>query len=145
MKKIILFLIAIILIAPLLQAQDDSTMNNKMVHQLNYKNLVKLNLFALPLKNITVQYEREISKKTTVGLTLRVMPNTTLPFKSSFHNAINDSTTEKQLDNFKTGNFAIMPEIRFYLGHKGAYHGFYIAPFFSYAHYTGDLPYSCLL
>ena len=35
-----------------------------------------------------------------------------------------------------------MPQIRFYLGHKGAYHGFYIAPFFSYAHYTADLPYN---
>jgi hypothetical protein len=142
MRKILLFLVAIILIAPFLQAQDNAAMNNKIVHQLNHKNLVKLNLFALALKNITLQYEREISKKTTVGLTLRVMPNSGLPFKSSFKNAINDSTTQNQIDNFKTGNFAIMPEIRFYLGHKGAYHGFYIAPFLSYAHYTGDLPYS---
>ena len=140
MKPIILFLIAIILTAPL-QAQDESATNKKIEEPVNQKNLVKLNLFALALKNITVQYERVISKKSTVALNLRLMPKSGLPFKSSFRDAIDDPNTKKQIDDFKTGNFAFMPEIRFYLGRKGAYHGFYIAPFFSYAHYTAELPY----
>ena len=138
MKKIILFLVVIIAAAPLLHAQD----NDKMEPQVNQKNLVKLNLLAFTFKSITVQYEREITRKTTVGLTLRAMPNSSLPFRSSIKKLINDPNTESQVDNFKTSNFAFMPEIRFYLGRKGAYHGFYIAPFFSYAHYTGNLPYT---
>lgn len=142
MKKIILFAAAVILTAPLLQAQDNSTANTKNEQPDNQKNLVKLNLFALGLKNITVQYERVISKKSTIALSMRVMPKSGLPFKSSIRNAISDPNTKTQVDNFKTGNFAVMPEIRFYLGHKGAYHGFYIAPFASYAHYTAELPYT---
>ena len=138
MKKIILFLAAVLLTTTFLQAQDES----KDEPTVSQKNLVKVNLLALGLKNITVQYERVISKKSTIALDFRVMPKTGLPFKSVFTNAISDPNTKSQVDNFKTGNFAIMPEIRFYLGHKGAFHGFYIAPFASYAHYTADLPYS---
>jgi hypothetical protein len=118
------------------QAQEDSAMTAAK------KNLIKLNLFALPLKNFTVQYERAIAKKTTLALNVRVMPQSTLPFKNSFRDAISDQNTKDQVDNFKTGNFALMPELRFYLSKRGAFHGFYIAPFFSYAHYTADLPYN---
>lgn len=134
MKKLILFFSISLLAAQMLHAQDDSPAAKK--------NLVKINLFALALKNITVQYERQISKKTTLALDVRMMPKGSLPFKSSFQNAISDQTTKDQLNNFKTGNFALMPQVRFYLGRKGAYHGFYIAPFLSYAHYTADLPYN---
>jgi hypothetical protein len=141
MKKIILFAAALILTAPFLQAQDNTITNKKNEQPDNQKNLIKLNLFALGLKNITVQYERVISKKSTIALSMRVMPKSGLPFKSSIRNAISDTNTKTQVDNFKTGNFAVMPEIRFYLGHKGAFHGFYIAPFVSYAHYTAELPY----
>ena len=137
MKKIILLLSILLVAAQLLNAQD----KDRNVAGGN-KNMVKINLFALALKNVTVQYEREISKKTTVAIDVRTMPKSGLPFESSFRNAISDQSTKDQLDNFKTSNFALMPQIRFYMGHKGAYHGFYIAPFLSYAHYTGDLPYS---
>ncbi len=65
-----------------------------------------------------------------------------IPFENTIKSNISDSTTKSQLDNFRVGNFAIMPEIRFYFSRKGAYHGFYIAPFASYAHYTGSLPYN---
>lgn len=134
MKKIILIFPISLLCAQILHAQDENSAAKK--------NLVKINLFALALKNITVQYEREISRKTTVALDVRMMPKSSLPFKSSFQNAISDQTTKDQLNNFRTGNFALMPQVRFYLGHKGTYHGFYIAPFLSYAHYTADLPYN---
>lgn len=142
MKKIILLLAPILLTAPFLHAQVDGAITKKIAQPANHKNLIKLNLLALGLKNITVQYERKMSKKTTLAIGLRMMPKSGLPYESSFHNAIKDSSTQNQLDNFKTGNFAFMPEIRFYMSRKGAYHGFYIAPFFSYAHYTADLPYN---
>lgn len=133
MKKIMLALLAFILMAPVLKAQEENTIPDK--------NLIKVNLVALALKNVTMQYEREISRKTTVALTFRAMPSSTLPFKSVFKSFINDENTKSQVVNFKTGNVAIMPEVRLYLGHQGAYHGFYIAPFLSYAHYSASLPY----
>ena len=132
---------AIVLIAAITQAQSNNTDNKKSKTVANKKNLVKLNVFALAFKTISVQYERKVSKKITVALGVRTMPKGTLPFKNSFRNAIDDQNTKTQLDNFKTGNFAFTPEIRFYLGHKGAYRGFYIAPFASIGHYTADLPY----
>lgn len=143
MKKIILLLIAISLSQTLLKAQQgDSVLNEKNIVLHEKKNLVKINLFSLALKSITVEYERPISRKTTLALDVRMMPKSTLPFKNSFQGSVNDSASKNQLDNFKTGNVALMPQIRFYLGRRGAYHGFYIAPFFSYAHYSADLPYN---
>ncbi len=135
MNKIPLILFITLFLPPVLFAQQpDSGVNEN-------KNEVKINVFAIALKSVSLQYERKISRKTTVGVTFRVMPNSTLPFKSLFKDLISDSSTANQLDNFKTGNVAITPSIRFYLGHKGAYHGFYLAPFISYAHYTVSLPY----
>ena len=142
MKKTMLCLAAILLNIFLLQAQQDNTIVKKNPPPAKHKNMVKLNLFALPLRNISVQYEHQISRKSTIGFSLRVMPQGDLPFLNSFRNAISDTTTQNQLNNIKVGNFALMPEIRFYLSRKGAYRGFYIAPFFSYAHYSVSLPYS---
>ena len=114
----------------------------KTVQGIEEKNMVKINLFALALKNISVQYERAISKKIAVATTVRFMPKGSLPFKSLIKNVINDPETEKQIDNISIGNFAVIPEVRFYLSRKGVFNGFYIAPFTSLARYTTDLPYN---
>lgn len=138
MKKIFLTGIVILFLAQILFAQQNfSSTTTKNID----RNEIKVNLFAFAFKSVSIQYERQISRKTTVTVTFRTMPKSTLPFKNMFKSAISDTSTANQLDNFKTGNVAIMPSIRFYVGHKGAYHGFYIAPFLSYAHYTGSLPY----
>jgi hypothetical protein len=142
MKKIILPCIFFLMAATLLKAQNDTTNTVKKPEPLTIKkNLIKINLFALGLRNISLQYERKIAKKITIGLTAREMPDGLLPLEKSFRNSISDSSTKSQLDNFKVGNFAVIPEIRFYFSRRGAFHGFYIAPFASYAHYTSNLPY----
>ena len=92
------------------------------------KNIIKLNLPALALKNISVQYERAIAKKMTVAGTFRYMPDGDIPLKSAFIKLADDPDVERQLNNLKVGNMAVMPEIRFYLGKRGAFHGFYLAP-----------------
>jgi hypothetical protein len=56
MKKIILLLAPILLTASFLHAQVDGTIAKKIAQPANHKNLIKLNLLALGLKNITVQY-----------------------------------------------------------------------------------------
>ncbi|HEY0054199.1 MAG TPA: DUF3575 domain-containing protein [Pedobacter sp.] len=66
------------------------------------------------------------------------MPKGELPFKSNFESVIDDPETFKHLDNLKTGNTAITPEIKFYFG-RGVFRGFYIAPFARFAKYTAEL------
>jgi hypothetical protein len=105
------------------------------------KNLVKLNVPALFLKNFSFQYERAVGRKISVGLGVRFAPKSTLPFKSKFKDLADDDEVSRQIDNFKTGNFALTPEVRFYLGKKGVFRGFYLAPFARYATYSGELPY----
>lgn len=98
------------------------------------KNLVKLNLPSLALKTLHVQYERAIFGKTSVGLGVRMMPKGSLPFSSSF------DSIDDQLGSLEMGNFAITPEIKFYMG-KGVFKGFYIAPFLKYANYNASINY----
>lgn len=102
-------------------------------------NIIKLNLPALALKNISVQYERAVARKITVAGTLRYMPDGNIPLKSTFIKLADDPDIERQLNNTKVGNMAFMPEVRFYLGKKGAFRGFYLGPFASIARYNADI------
>ena len=102
-------------------------------------NLIKLNLAGILLKNYSLQYERVLNKKISVALQYRMMPETSIPFKSSFLKAVGDDPdTKKIIDDFKMSNFAITPEVRFYLNKKGYGRGFYIAPFYRYASFTSN-------
>lgn len=104
------------------------------------KNLIKVNLTAIPLNNYSVIYERAIGKKIALGLGFRYMPEDNLPFLDQLESAIDDPETFEKIKDFKAGNMAITPEIKFYFG-KGVFRGFYIAPFARYAKYTGKVPF----
>ncbi|MGN7784222.1 DUF3575 domain-containing protein [Niabella sp. 22666] len=102
-------------------------------------NILKLNVAALALKNISIQYERILTRRSSVALGLRYAPETTLPLTSMIKKAVLDEPgTERSLagtiENATLANFAITPEYRLYLG-KGYGQGFYIAPFYRYAVY----------
>lgn len=133
MKKHICIIVTMITCSFFVQAQKSDT--TKSVS----KNLIKVNLPALALKNITAQYERAIAKKITVAGTFRYMPTGSIPLKSTFIKLADDPDTERQINNLNVGNKAFMPEIRFYLGKKGAFRGFYLGPFASIASYEADL------
>lgn len=146
--RVKLFTAVLCIASSLLFTQSLSAQNKKAkrdsVIAANYadsKNLVKLNVPALFLKNISLQYERAVGRKISVGLGVRFAPKSTLPFKSKFKDIADDDEVSRQIDNFKTGNFALTPEVRFYLGKKGVFRGFYLAPFARYATYSGELPY----
>ena len=121
-----------------LYAQMDSS---AMIGRTDGKYLIKLNLLALPLNNFSFQAERAIGNKIAVGLGFRFMPKSELPLKSQIENLIDDPETWDQIKNVRTGNFAITPEVRFYMG-KGVFRGFYVAPFVRFARYTLDLPFN---
>ncbi|MEO7043828.1 MAG: DUF3575 domain-containing protein [Ferruginibacter sp.] len=139
MRKLIL-LACVCLIWQLSFSQDGN--KEKEVISKENKNIIKLNLLALPLKNITLQYERQVARKITLAGNFRFMPKGSVPFKTLIKNAVDDPESEKQIDGISVGNFAFMPEVRFYVGRKGAFHGFYIAPFGSVANYNASLPYN---
>lgn len=105
------------------------------------RNIIKLNLLALPFKNISVQYERAIGRKFTAAATARFMPKGKLPFRSTISNYADDAELDRQLANTEVGNMAIMPEVRWYVGKKGAFRGFYLGAFANIGKFDADLNY----
>ena len=122
-----------------LQAQTsppptDDTKEKKVNHQMNF---VKINLTSIALKNYAFQYERVITKPISVALSYRFMPTSKMPFAGTLSNSIGDDDPEAKqtIENLRMSNYAITPEVRFYLG-KGYGKGFYIALFYRYASFT---------
>ncbi len=141
MRKSFPFLTALLLGIGLSTASAQSDSINPALSGNAAKNMMKINLLSLPLNNYSLQFERAIGGKTAAGLGLRVMPESGLPLKSAFEDIINDPDLFNQINNFRTGNFSVTPEIRFYLG-KSVFRGFYIAPFARYTKFTASLPFS---
>ncbi|MEX2568237.1 MAG: DUF3575 domain-containing protein [Cyclobacteriaceae bacterium] len=106
--------------------------------ELDYdKNIVKLNLTALPLGSFDVQYERVVARKMSFAVSFRTIPQGGIPLVSQFTSSEEDLD---QLDNARFGNFAITPEFRFYMGKKDGPRGFYLAPFFRYSSINLQFP-----
>jgi Protein of unknown function (DUF3575) len=103
-------------------------------------NIVKVNLMALGLKNYSFQYERILTKKISVAVGVRTMPTGSLPFQDIFVDQVadGDPDLESNIRSLKVGNFAITPEVRFYLSKKGYGRGFYIAPYYRYAKFKSE-------
>lgn len=101
-------------------------------------NIIKINLSAMVFKNFSFQYERKILRRTTIGVNVHYMPFSKLPFLNSIEKAIDDP--DVPVDKIRLGSTGVTPEIRFYVGKKGAFHGFYIAPYANYTNYKTDLP-----
>ena len=115
------------------------------------KNLIKLNLTSLPIKNFSLQYERVLTKSISGALTFSVMPETNLPnfianeivkmAGDMSDNGAIDTETEGLIRNVLVSSYSITPEIRFYPGHKKYGTGFYISLFYQYGHYeASNLP-----
>jgi hypothetical protein len=110
------------------------------------KNIVKLNLFSLPLKNISLQYERGLNEDMSVALGVRFQPKGSIPFQGTLRNSIDDDndTSNAGLDfinSAQISNWAITPEFRYYFGKKPL-NGFYVAPFLRFGGYGIDWDYN---
>ncbi len=103
-------------------------------------NIVKVNLMALALKNYSFQYERVLTKKISIAVGVRTMPTGSLPFQDLFVDQFGDEDpdVESTIRDVKIGNFAITPEVRFYLNKKGYGRGFYLAPYYRFAKFTSE-------
>jgi hypothetical protein len=142
----LLFLVFILILSGRLYSQNDSvapspsTMVTLQTEQVSSfeNNIIKLNVTALFVKNFTFQYERIIKKYLSGAIAVRFMPNGSLPYKNFIYNKIGDDDPDAQntINNIKINNFAITPEVRFYVGKKGFGKGFYIAPSYRFAKFN---------
>lgn len=103
-------------------------------------NMAKLNVSALAFKSLGVQYERKVSHRGSVAIGLSVIPTGTLSFKSFIDKQINNSRVN--INQFKLGTTIFTPEFRYYFGTKGAFHGFYLAPYVRLGNYHLEGPVS---
>lgn len=102
------------------------------VNKIN-KNIVKINLIGF---SINGQYERLLGKRISISLSYKVLPSGKFLFRGLI--PVADPQARESLNNLVVSNSAITPELRFYVGKKGYGRGFYIAPFFRSANYTGS-------
>ena len=104
------------------------------------KNEFKVNLSSFVTKGFGVQYERQIGKKFTVALGYSMIPEGKIAFQSAIENLIDNP--DVKVGDFRLGTSIITPELRYYVGKKGAFHGFYLAPHGRFSTYTMQVPVS---
>lgn len=122
-------------------AQVDMGTHNSAQEETNPEwNFIKTNVTGIILKNYSLQYERVLSKKFSLALQYRIMPTTSLPFQKTILKIVGNENpdTKKIIKDFRLNNYAITPEVRFYVGKKGYGQGFYIAPFYRFASFTSN-------
>lgn len=122
------------------QAQNSVTQDENTDYILDGKNLIKLNVLGLPLKNFSLQYERAITNKISVLAGINVMPKSGIPLLSLMESLIDDEETYNDLKSLRLSNFSFTPEVRFYLNKKDSFKGFYLAPFARIGNYKVSIP-----
>jgi hypothetical protein len=133
--KFVVFIFFLIFFSKNSGAQINHSTNDE-AHRFN---LVKVNITSLPLKNLSMQYERILSGRVSVAIGVRYMPSTSIPFKNTVANIVDgDEDVTALITKMRLSNFAATPEVRFYLG-KGYGQGFYIAPYYRYVRFSTDV------
>ncbi len=128
MKSLNLLLILFFLAVQTISAQE---IKKDSIQKID-KNIAKINLIGF---SINGQYERILSKRVSIALSYKILPNGKFLFRGLI--PTNDPQARESLDNLTLSNSAITPEVRFYLGKKGYGQGFYLAPFFRNAKFGG--------
>jgi hypothetical protein len=120
-------------------AQNVSTSDSALSQPVAVKppppaNFIKVNLFGLPLRNISLQYERALSKRFSIALGLRIMPQGDLPLLSTIENVVGNDDPDfvSAIRSINIKNTAFTPELRWYPGKKGYGRGFYVAAYYRY-------------
>ena len=105
------------------------------------RNVIKVALAPLILKNYSLYFERAIHKNVSFSIGGSYMPTRGLP--SFITNYANDTTGT--LSNISFSGLSIVPELRIYPGAKirhEAPHGFYFTLYVKYSSYKADFPFT---
>lgn len=118
-----------------LHAQDipqTKTETDSMAHSVK-GNLIKFNPVPLAWGTGSLTYERKVKGRLVAGATVNYRPQSGAPFKSTLQKVFERDDSEGdatfEIEKLKYSNFSFAPEIKLYLGKKGAFQGFYIAAF----------------
>jgi len=132
MKKNVLLFALILFIHQGLFAQDG--------YAPQPRNLIKVNLTSLAINNYSLQYERVLNKTISVAVAYRFMPDNSMPFKDKVikYAGIEDQEALDAINTLKLSNFALTPEVRFYLGKRGYGRGFYVSLFYRYSNFDAS-------
>ncbi|MDY0088781.1 MAG: DUF3575 domain-containing protein [Flavobacteriaceae bacterium] len=132
MKKPLLFFI-LIFSSLFAQAQEEEENASET------RNFIKTNITSIALNNYSFQYERVLSKRTSLSLSYRFMPQGEVPFKDFIADQFDEEEDVEYdvLNSLNVGNYAITPEFRFYMG-KGHGRGFYLSAYYRYAAFDLD-------
>lgn len=105
------------------------------------ENFLKTNLSSFVFRNFSITYERIFTKRFSLSLGVRWMPNGNLPLKNTIIKIAEDESegsTDEDLEDFiretEVGGIAITLEPRFYIG-EGYGKGFYFAPYYRYTNF----------
>jgi hypothetical protein len=101
------------------------------------RNIIKTNLSSIALKNYSFTYERAITKRISLSLGYRFMPTTIVPLQDFVNRYLDNPSIN--VGAISMGNYAITPEVRFYLG-KGVLHGLYGAAYGRFANFNIGAP-----
>lgn len=105
------------------------------------KNMVKFNILPLLGGKFAFEYERTLTDRISAGAAISFRPEKNLPFQQTVQDLIDDEDLNKLIRDFKSANFSITPEVRFYLSEGGLFRGFYMAPYVKYASYDASVPF----
>src|SRR5690606_20172210 len=105
------------------------------------QNIVKFNVLPLLGGNLDFEYERQLTDRISVEAAHSLHPNKGIPSGSTVEDIVDDDEFIVLIDNFKSYNFSITPEARFYVSKRGPFRGFYVAPYVKYASYNATLPF----
>jgi hypothetical protein len=102
------------------------------------KNMAKINLSAFAFKGFNVQYERQVSPKVAVALSYGAIPLSTIAFKSYIERQVYNP--DVNVADYRLGTSIFTPEVKYYFGKKGAFHGFYLASYARISSYKIEGP-----
>lgn len=136
-QKLIILCCFFMSLSAIAYAQTDSI--KSLPRNNDGKNLLKLNVPGLFVNNFTIEYERAVANKISIGAAVRYMPKSRIPFRGIIESLVDDDATWGRISDTRMSNFSISPEVKFYFG-KETFRGLYLAPFVRYASYDGELP-----
>ncbi len=106
------------------------------------KNIFRTNLTGILFRNYSLEYERVLNRRFSVGLGYRIMPGGPLPLAKSIGGLVdggnNSSDLRSAIEAFQISSNAITPSVRFYPTSKGYGRGFYLSAFYRNVNYKID-------
>lgn len=145
------FFLTLFLFSWMSYAQNENIFEQEIEpSEINLNNQVKVNLATLIWGTGSLNYERRVSNRWTVGLTANYKPKGKAPFKSTLQGIFGEKNKTYidnafDIDLLEYGNISFSPEVKIYLGKSGAFKGFYIAGFVKYEDIDIDYEYPFII